>query len=156
MHSIRRMLVLFGLYSLIDILIDLIGEMFQGKVNEYTAVFFPHIDQVVDVQPLLGFHPHHCYMEEAEIHEDLGPHTSSFSEAINDSHIDLVTKEASSSVSCNACFDHVHEMILDNVVFELHVKVEMVVCFCCWILDLFIEMTPVEAHQHGHLTQAEW
>ena len=74
------------------------------------------------------------------------PHASFLSKAVYDSHINLVTKEASSSVSGNACYDHIHEMILDDVVFELHVKVEMVVRFSCWILDCFIEMTPVEAH----------
>ena len=91
-------------------------------------------------------------MEESEINENLSPYSSSFTKSIDDSHVNLVTKETSGSVGCNTCNNHVHKMILDNVVLELHMEVKMMVRFCCRVLDLFIEVTSIEPHEHGHLT----
>ena len=123
MHPILRLLIFLSLDPLVHVLVDFIRKMFQGEVDQDTAIFLSHVDQVIDVESLLHFHPQHNNMEETHINKDLGPDASSFANVIDYASVNLVTKEAPSSIGGDACHDHVEEMIGDNVVLELHVEV---------------------------------
>ena len=49
MHSILRLLELFCLKSLIDLLINFGWEALEREVDENVTVFFTHVHHVIDV-----------------------------------------------------------------------------------------------------------
>ena len=107
---------------------------------------------MVNVKPLLSFHPHHGDMKDSEIDEDLGPYTASLSHFIDYSHIYLMSKETSERIGGNSRQDHIKEMVLDHIVLELHMIGEVVISLSCRVLNLLIEVTSIYAHKHRYLT----
>ena len=108
---------------------------------------------MVDVKPFLSLHPHHGHMEDSEIDEDLGPYAASLTHFIDYSHIYLMAKETSERIGGDSRQNHIEEMVLDHIVFELHMVGEVVISLSCWVLNLLIEVTSIYAHKHRYLTQ---
>ena len=110
---------------------------------------------MIDIQPLLGLHPHHGNMKYSKVNENLSPHTSPLSHFVNYSHVDLVTKETSERVSSNTRENHIEEMVLDHVVFKFHVIGEVMICLCRGILYLLIEVASIDTHKQSDLTKTQ-
>ena len=86
-------------------------------------------------------------MKEGYIYEYLCPYTSPLSQVVDYPSFDLVSEETSCCVCANACHDHVQEVVGDDIVFELHMVVEVVVRVCCWKLYLLFKVTIIGAIQ---------
>ena len=127
-------------------------KVLHCKMDEYTAVFFPHIDQMIDIKSFLSLHPHHGNMKDTKVYKNLSPHTPPLSHFVNYPHVNLMSEETPERVSCNTREDHVKEMVLDHIVFKFHVIGEVMVCLSSRILNLRIEVASIDSHKQSDLT----
>ena len=130
-------------------------KVLHCKMDKDTAIFFPHIDQMINVKPLLSLHPHHGNMKDAKVYKNLSPHTPPLSHFVNYSHVNLVTEETPERVSCNTREDHIEKMVLDHIVFKFHVIGEVMICLSSRILNLFIEVASIDSHEQSDLTKTQ-
>ena len=82
-------------------------------------------------------------MEEGNIDNDLCPHPFLLSQVVRYLPFNSMTKEAPCCVCPYSSYDHVEEMIRDDVVLQFHVEVQVVIRVCSRKLNLLFEVTEV-------------